>query len=67
MQMASVEVHEECRCVCRVQAEDCSDQQEYHPDECRCVCQNSEAELACRNAKDKVRFRVWLKLNTSDY
>lgn len=54
--VVNVEVHEECRCICRIKATDCNKFQDYHADQCRCTCKNIEQELNCRNNNLKVSF-----------
>lgn len=45
--IVSVEQHLECKCDCRIKAEDCNAYQEYRKDLCRCECQNTDARDKC--------------------
>ena len=49
-QTIQVEVHEECRCMCKVKEENCNpDIHVYQPELCKCTCNNQQDAIACRN------------------
>ncbi|XP_017853456.1 vascular endothelial growth factor A isoform X2 [Drosophila busckii] len=45
--IVDVEQHLDCKCDCRIKAEDCNAYQEYRKDLCRCECQNTDARQKC--------------------
>ncbi|XP_015114771.1 vascular endothelial growth factor A isoform X2 [Diachasma alloeum] len=46
-EIVTLEEHTSCKCRCRIQAEHCTDKQQYVRDECRCRCRNSDEETKC--------------------
>ncbi|XP_053201188.1 vascular endothelial growth factor A-like isoform X2 [Panonychus citri] len=49
-QSIPIEVHEECRCMCKVKEEHCNSSiHVYQKDLCKCACKNEQEFAACRN------------------
>lgn len=49
-QTVQLEVHDECRCMCKVKADDCNPlTHRYREDLCNCECINSDQEQDCRS------------------
>ncbi|XP_015787663.1 vascular endothelial growth factor A [Tetranychus urticae] len=49
-QTIQVEVHDECRCMCKVKEEHCNPSLHvYQADLCKCACNNEQDAVACRN------------------
>ena len=56
-QLVKVEIHDECKCVCKIKASDCLNPlHDYEHQLCQCVCKNSLEEAACHEAG---HFRLW--------
>lgn len=48
METIDIEVHEACRCQCKVMESDCVDDRHvYRPETCSCQCLNQDEELNC--------------------
>ncbi|XP_074599024.1 vascular endothelial growth factor A-like [Brevipalpus obovatus] len=55
VQTVQVDVHEECKCLCKVTEKHCdSSIHDYRPNECRCACKNSDNEIECYRMPNKM-------------
>jgi len=52
-----LDVHEECKCQCKVQESDCNSFiHKYKPELCRCECLNTNDEIECRKLS---KTKIW--------
>lgn len=48
METIDIEVHESCKCQCKVMESDCDDEKHiYRPELCSCMCSNIEEQNDC--------------------
>lgn len=40
--MFQIDSHEECACKCKINSEECNENQEYEESSCKCQCKDSE-------------------------